>query len=92
MYYVYMSSDVSVAEARRHFSDLLDRAAVDPVFISRRGKRVVAMVDVATFERLVELAEDMEDVRAAAEARAEMRRTAAEPVPWAEVKAELGLT
>lgn len=86
-----MSEDVTVAHARQHFSDLLDRAAIDPVFISRRGKRVAAMVDVATFERLVELAEDMEDVRSAQEARDEMRRTAAEPIPWAEVKADLGL-
>lgn len=92
MYNRYMTADISVSDARRHFSDLLDRATDDPVFISRRGKRVAAIVDVATFDRLVELAEDMEDVRAAEEAREEMERTTAEPIPWAEVKAELGLS
>jgi len=92
MYNMYMTSDTSVAQARQHFSDLLDRAATSPVFISRRGKRVAAVVDVATFELLVELAEDMEDVRAAEEAREEMRRTRTEPVPWTEVKADLGLS
>ncbi|MGH3473908.1 MAG: type II toxin-antitoxin system prevent-host-death family antitoxin [Aeromicrobium sp.] len=85
-------TDMSVAQARQHFSDLLDRAATSPVYISRRGKRVVAVVDVMTFERMVEFVEDMEDVKAAEEAREEMRRTGEEPVPWEEVKAELGLS
>jgi hypothetical protein len=36
-------------------------------------------------------AEDAADIRASEEARAEMRETGAEPIPWEQVKAELGL-
>lgn len=39
-----------------------------------------------------ELAEDMADVGAAADARVEMAETGEKPVPWEQVKAELGLT
>ncbi len=38
------------------------------------------------------LAEDMEDIRAAERARTEMCETSTEPIPWDEVKADLGLT
>jgi hypothetical protein len=37
------------------------------------------------------LAEDMADIRAAEAARAEMKATGEQPIPWAEVKADLGL-
>ena len=42
-------------------------------------------------EHLLDLAEDMADIRAAEAARAEMRETGDVPVPWDDVKAELGL-
>ncbi len=35
--------------------------------------------------------EDAEDIRASAEARAEMAETGARLIPWDDVKAELGL-
>lgn len=43
-------------------------------------------------ERLADLADDEDDARAAAAARAEMRETRVEPIPWEQVKANLGLT
>ena len=42
-------------------------------------------------EALLELAEDMADIRAAEAARAEMRETGKTPIPWEDVKADLGL-
>lgn len=91
MYIMYMTVDLNVAEARKRFSELLDLASDGPVFIARRGKRVAALVDVAAFERIVELAEDMADIRAAEETREEARRTGEQPIPLAEVMADLGL-
>jgi prevent-host-death family protein len=96
MYDLYMSADptdVSISEARERLADVVDRARElhQPVFLSRRGRRVAAVVDADDLERLLELAEDMADIRAADEARREMRATGALPVPWDEVKAELGL-
>jgi hypothetical protein len=61
------------------------------VFLSRRGRRVAAVIDADDLERLLDLAEDMADIRAAEAARAEMRETGATPIPWEEVKADLGL-
>ena len=49
------------------------------------------MIEAEDLERLIEMAEDTADVRAAAEARREMAETGATPVPWDTVKADLGL-
>ncbi len=53
---------------------------------------MAAVIDADDLDRLLELAEDMTDIRAAAAARAEMEATGETPIPWAEVKADLGLT
>jgi prevent-host-death family protein len=85
---------LSVSEARGQLSALIDRARADhePIFLSRHGRRVAAVIDADDLDRLIELAEDMADIRAATDARAEMLATKAEPIPWEQVKAELGLT
>ncbi len=88
-----MTDVLPVSEAQRQLGALVDRAHLghEPVYLSRRGRRVVAIVDAAEFDRLLELAEDAEDAEAALTARRELEETAALPVPWDEVKAELGL-
>jgi len=53
---------------------------------------VAAVIDADDLDALLELAEDMIDIREAAAARAEMTATGAEPIPWERVKADLGLT
>ncbi|TFB85786.1 type II toxin-antitoxin system Phd/YefM family antitoxin [Cryobacterium sp. TMT1-3] len=84
---------VSVSDARDQLASIIDRARTEhePVFLSRRGRRVAAVIDVDDLERLIELADDMADIRAAEESREEMRRTKNEPTPWEQVKADLGL-
>jgi hypothetical protein len=53
---------------------------------------VAAVIDADDLDNvLVELAEDMADIRAAATARAEMQATGEAPIPWEQVKADLGL-
>jgi prevent-host-death family protein len=83
----------SVSDARRELASVIEavRATREPVWISRRGRRVAAVVDADQLERLQELAEDMTDILDAEAARAEMRETNDEPVPWQQVKADLGL-
>lgn len=87
------TAPVSVSDARDQLASIIDRvrAEHEPVFLSRRGRRVAAVIDVDDLERLIELAEDMADIRAAEESREEMRRTKSEPIPWDQVKADLGL-
>ena len=86
-------TDLSISEARERLADVVDQARSfhQPVFLSRRGRRVAAVIDADDLERLIDLAEDMADIRAAEAARAEMRETGELPVPWDDVKAELGL-
>ena len=84
---------LSISAAREQLAAVIDRARAEhrPVFLSRRGRRVAAVIDADDLERLLALAEDMADIRAAEAARAEMRETGATPIPWEEVKADLGL-
>ncbi len=86
-------TEFSVTEARARLADVVDEARVGhvPVFLTRRGRRVAAVIDAGDLERLVEVAEDLADIRAAQEARDEL--AAGEiAVPWEQVRADLGLT
>lgn len=82
-----------VTQARRQLASIIDRAHVErePVYLVRRGRRVAAIIDADDLDRLIELAEDMTDIRAAAQARELMQATGEAPIPWDEVKADLGL-
>ena len=80
-------SELAVSEARERLADAIDRArAGEPVYVTRRGKRVAVIVDAGAYDALVEAAEDAVD-------RAELRAARVEDdyVPWDEVKADLGL-
>jgi prevent-host-death family protein len=84
---------LSISDAREQLASVIDRARTDhqPVYLYRRGHRVAAVIDADDLDRLLELAEDMADIRAAEAARTELAQTGATPIPWAEVKADLGL-
>ncbi|MGI8430207.1 MAG: type II toxin-antitoxin system Phd/YefM family antitoxin [Solirubrobacteraceae bacterium] len=88
------SLPLTVSEARRQLATIIDRARSEhePVYLKRRGQRVAAVIDADDLDQLLELAEDMADIRAAEAARAEMRATAQTPIPWDQVKVDLGLT
>ncbi|MCA1783369.1 MAG: type II toxin-antitoxin system Phd/YefM family antitoxin [Dermatophilaceae bacterium] len=84
-------SDMTVTDARARLADVVDAARVghDPVYLTRRGRRVAAVIDADDLDRLIEAAEDLADIEAARSARDEMADTPA--LPWDEVKADLGL-
>jgi prevent-host-death family protein len=85
---------VNVSEARQQLAAVIDRVHADhqPVYVSRRGRRVAAIIDADDLDEIMRLAEDMADIRAAEAARAEMQATGETPIPWEQVKADLGLT
>lgn len=85
-------SEMTLTAARANFAEVVDDVRVkhEPLFLTRHGRRVVALVDAADLERLIEAAEDLADLLATAQARAE-REAGAAPIPWEEIKAELGL-
>jgi len=93
--YIYGMTEksLSISEAREQLASVIDRVRADhrPIYLSRRGRRMAAVIDSDDLDRLLDLAEDMADIRAAEAARAEMARTGETPIPWAEVKADLGL-
>ncbi|MCU1362370.1 MAG: hypothetical protein JWM55_198 [Acidimicrobiaceae bacterium] len=88
------AESLSVSDTRQQLSSIIERVRSEhsPVYVTLRGRRVAAIIDADDLDRIIELAEDMADVRAAEEARAEMRATGATPIPWEQVKADLGLT
>lgn len=91
---MFDSAAVNVSDVRGQLGALIDRACSShqPVYIARRGRRVAAIIDAEDLDRLIDLAEDMEDIRAAEQAREELRVTSATAIPWEDVKADLGLT
>lgn len=86
-------SEKTVSDARARLADVVDEARVAhrPVFLTRRGRRVAAVIDADDLDQLIEAAEDLADIRAAAAAREEMTETDAGPIPWDEIKADLGM-
>jgi prevent-host-death family protein len=95
MYILYMDAmeSLNITEARKQLASIVDQVRTEhkPVFLTRRGRRVAAVIDADDLEAIVELAEDMADIRAAETARAEMKATGEQPIPWEDVKADLGL-
>jgi prevent-host-death family protein len=84
---------LTISDARTQLAAIVDqaRARHEPVYVTRRGRRIAAVIDADDLDRLLALAEDMADIRAAEQARAEMTATGESPIPWDEVKADLGL-
>jgi antitoxin Phd len=85
-YDTYMS-DMTATDARERFSEALAASSREPVFITRHGKRVAALVTAEFYDRAIEALEDAEDLAAARAALDED----GPPIPWEVVKADLGL-
>jgi len=49
--------NITATEAGRHFGKALATAKTDPVFISRNGKQVAALISFDALQRLVERGE-----------------------------------
>ena len=87
MYDSYMT-ELPVSEARIRLAEVIEKArrSGEPIFVTRRGRRVAVIMDPDAFDRLVDIAEEVDDCRELAEVLAED-----DFVPWDEVKAALGL-
>ena len=82
--------DLPVSVACNRLDEIVDdvRARREPVFLTRRGCRVAAVIDADDLERLTQAAEDLADIEAADAARAEVAGHGT--ISWDEVKADLG--
>ena len=83
---------VTITAARRGLSTLADQARRAPVYLARHDRDVAAIVDADVLRRLLDDAEELADIRAAAAAQDEADGLDEVPVPWVEVKRDLGLS
>ena len=86
----YPMTSIPTVKAREQFSDIVNRAAYgkERIALTRRGKRLAAVVPIEDVELLEEL-ENYLDVEDARRALAEIKEKGT--VPWEKVKSELGL-
>jgi prevent-host-death family protein len=81
-------SDLAVSNAREHLAEVIEltRSSGEPVYVTRRGRRVAVIIDAGTYDELVGAAEESLD-------HAELRaaRDDGDFIPWEQVKADLGL-
>ena len=84
--------EMTVSEARACLGDVVDAARTthDPVFLTRHGRWVAAVIDADVLERLLAAAEDLAEIVGARGAREEIAAGDA-AIPWEPVKADLGL-
>ncbi len=84
-------TEVTITEARGTLSALVDQAHDEPVFLTRRNRAVAAIVNPEQLERLRADADELADIRAVDAAWEETERLGETPIPWEEVKRDLGL-
>ncbi|WP_431789675.1 type II toxin-antitoxin system Phd/YefM family antitoxin [Microbacterium paraoxydans] len=84
-------SEIAITEARARLASIIDEARKEPVYLTRRNLPVAAVIDASLLERLLEDAEELADIRAVDAAWDETARLAETPIPWDEVKRDLGL-
>lgn len=84
-------SQIAITEARGKLGSLVDAAHREPVYLTRRDRPVAAIVDADLLSELLDAAEELADIRAVDEAWAETERLNEVPIPWEDVKRDLGL-
>lgn len=89
--YIRAMSKISITEARGKLGALVDEAHGGPVYLLRRDRAVAAIVNSDQLRALLEDAEELADIRAVDAAWAEAENLDEIPVPWDDVKRDLGL-
>ena len=84
-------SQIAITDARERLASVVDEARREPVYLTRRNRAVAAVVDADLLAHLLEDAEELADIRAVDAAWEETERLEETPVPWEDVKRELGL-
>lgn len=85
---------ISAEEARNQFADLINRAAYghERTVVTRRGKRVAAIVSVEDLELLEAIVDELEDRTDAEYCRKALENLdLGQTVPWENIKSDLGL-
>lgn len=79
-------STISASDARKSFAAVIETAQHEAVLVERRGEVQAVVLSPAEYDRLMDAAEESEDVRAFDSAMAEEGPN----IPWEQVKNDLG--
>jgi len=95
MYVLHYTSDmteVAITDARGRLASIIDAARREPVYLTRRNRPVAAIIDADQLNKLIEDSDELADIRAVDAAWEETERLGETPVPWEDVKRDLGLS
>lgn len=84
-------TEMTVSDARARLADAVDGARTShaPIYLTRRGRRIAALIGAEDLERLLDAADDLADIEASRLAREEVAESGT--IPWAKVRDDLGL-
>lgn len=77
---------ISASDARKSFASVVETAQTEAVTIERRGEKEAVIISAAEYDRLMDSAEEVDDIAAFDEALAEEGPN----IPWEQVKFDLG--
>jgi len=80
-------SNLSISDARAGLALAIGRAKKRPVTILRHGKPIAVLITPSLYEKLIESAEELEDIAGLDKAMADEDPL----IPWEQVKKDLGL-
>jgi len=94
--YVMLYSDgmteIAITDARGRLASIIDAARRGPVYLTRRNRPVAAIIDAEQLSQLLEDAVELADIRAVDVAWEVTERLGETPIPWEDVKRDLGLS
>jgi prevent-host-death family protein len=85
-------TEIAITDARGRLASIIDTARRGPVYLTRRNRPVAAIIDADQLSQLLEDADELADIRAVDAAWEETGRLGETPIPWEDVKRDLGLT
>jgi prevent-host-death family protein len=80
-------TELSVTDARAELPAAIKKSQKSPVHILKHGEPVAVLVSPTLYREMLEAMEELEDIEAFDEAVASNET----PIPWDEVKKDLGL-
>jgi prevent-host-death family protein len=84
-------TEVAITDARGRLASIIDAAKREPVYLTRRNRPVAAVIDTDQLAGLLADSEELADIRAVDAAWEETERLGETPIPWEDVKRDLGL-
>lgn len=90
--YTVNMTEVTITDARARLASIIDAARREPVYLTRRNRPIAAIIDADQLNKLVEDADELADIRAVDAAWEETKRLDETPIPWEDVKRDLGLS